>query len=54
MRSSCFGKFEPAGFQKSISEPKPVQASKPPSRTPDYVFSERTTDEQAILYRLSG
>lgn len=50
----CFGKFEPKGFTKSVAEPKPVQASKPPSRNPDFVFSEKTTPEQAIVYRLSG
>ncbi|GAA6060181.1 hypothetical protein JCM10212_005182 [Sporobolomyces blumeae] len=50
----CFGKFEPSGFQKSIAPEQPVKAAKPPSRTPDIVFSEKTTPEQAILYRLSG
>ncbi|GAA5879850.1 hypothetical protein JCM16303_004370 [Sporobolomyces ruberrimus] len=50
----CFGKFEPKGFTKSVAEPKPVQASKPPARNPDFVFSEKTTPEQAVLYRLSG
>lgn len=40
---------------KSVGEPKPVQAqSKLPDRNPDYVFSEKTTPEQAIVYRLSG
>lgn len=28
--------------------------SKPPSRAPDAVLSEKTTEEQAIIYRLSG
>lgn len=50
----CFGKFEPAGFTKSVAPKQPVKASKPPARTPDIVFSEKTTPEQAIIYRLSG
>ncbi|SCV69191.1 BQ2448_2211 [Microbotryum intermedium] len=43
------------GFQKSIAPKQPTEAAnKPPSRKPDVVFSEKTTEEQAILYRLSG
>ena len=29
-------------------------ANKPPSRAPDFVAEEKTTEEQAVLYRLSG
>lgn len=29
-------------------------ANKPPSRSPDFVAEEKTTEEQAVLYRLSG
>ncbi|KAM0749219.1 hypothetical protein T439DRAFT_303087 [Meredithblackwellia eburnea MCA 4105] len=51
-----FGKFDvPKGFQKSIAPAQPVKASpKPPARKPDFIWSEKTTEEQAIIYRLSG
>jgi hypothetical protein len=43
------------GYNKSIAPEQPVKASpKPPARAPDVVFSEKTTEEQAVLYRLSG
>jgi multifunctional beta-oxidation protein len=29
-------------------------ANTPPKRAPDYVAEEKTTEEQAVLYRLSG
>ena len=40
------------GFSKSII--KKPQSVKAPSREPDYKLSEKTTPQQAILYRLSG
>lgn len=40
------------GFSKSLT-PKPPQP-KAPSRDPDFVLSEKTTLQQAMLYRLSG
>ncbi|GAA6009669.1 hypothetical protein JCM10207_004148 [Rhodosporidiobolus poonsookiae] len=49
-----FGQFNVKGYAKSIAPPQPVKAGKPPTRTPDFVFSEKLTDEQAIIYRLSG
>ncbi|SGY73919.1 BQ5605_C005g03327 [Microbotryum silenes-dioicae] len=43
------------GFQKSIAPKQPTKAAnKPPARKPDVVFSEKTTEEQAVIYRLSG
>ncbi|GAA5992148.1 hypothetical protein JCM10908_001789 [Rhodotorula pacifica] len=50
----CFGKFDAGGFQKSIAPKQPVKGGKPPQRNPDFVFSEKTSPEQAALYRLSG
>lgn len=51
----AFGKFNAGGFAKSIAPPQPLKAvSKPPARAPDAVMSEKTTQEQAIIYRLSG
>ncbi|BGP02932.1 hypothetical protein NBRC10513v2_006659 [Rhodotorula toruloides] len=50
----CFGKFDTGGFQKSIAPKQPVKAGKPPQRNPDFVFAEKTTPEQAAVYRLSG
>ncbi|KAN0061529.1 hypothetical protein ACQY0O_006376 [Thecaphora frezii] len=40
------------GYSKSII--KKPQSVKTPSRTPDFRLSERTTPQQALLYRLSG
>jgi hypothetical protein len=50
----CFGKFDTGGFQKSIAPKQPLKAGKPPQRNPDFVFAEKTTPEQAVVYRLSG
>ncbi|GAA6046733.1 hypothetical protein JCM3770_003140 [Rhodotorula araucariae] len=50
----CFGKFDAGGFAKSIAPKQPLKAGKPPQRTPDFVFTEKTTAEQAVVYRLSG
>ncbi|KAL8287490.1 hypothetical protein RQP46_003348 [Phenoliferia psychrophenolica] len=51
----AFGDYKAGGYNKSIAPKQPLKAlSKPPARTPDFVFSEKTTEEQAILYRLSG
>ena len=51
----AFGKYGGNGFNKSIAPALPVLAlAKPPTREPDVVFTEKTSDEQAILYRLSG
>jgi acyl dehydratase len=50
-----FGKFDLGGFNKSIAPPQPLKAvSKPPAREADIVFSEKTSEEQAVIYRLSG
>jgi peroxisomal enoyl-CoA hydratase 2 len=44
-----------AGFAKSIVPPQPAKAlPKPPTSAPTHVFSEKTSPEQAIIYRLSG
>ncbi|GAA5899652.1 hypothetical protein JCM8208_000618 [Rhodotorula glutinis] len=48
------GKSNLNGFAKSIAPKQPLKGGKPPQRTPDFVFSERTTPEQAAVYRLSG
>lgn len=50
----AFGKFDAKGFAKSIAPKQPVKAGKPPQRTPDFVFSEKISPEQAVVYRLSG
>ncbi|ORY74739.1 HotDog domain-containing protein [Leucosporidium creatinivorum] len=55
-----FGKYTnkedgSAGFAKSIAPPQPAKGlSKPPTSAPTHVFTEKTSSEQAILYRLSG
>lgn len=49
------GKSDLNGYAKSIAPKQPLTgAKKPPTRTPDFVFSEKTTAEQAVVYRLSG
>ncbi|KAL8286193.1 hypothetical protein RQP46_004681 [Phenoliferia psychrophenolica] len=49
------GKFNAGGFNKSIVPPPPFKAlGKPPAKAADIVFSEKTTEEQAVIYRLSG
>ncbi|KAI5475498.1 peroxisomal dehydratase [Pseudohyphozyma bogoriensis] len=43
------------GINKSIAPKRPLAPlNKPPAKKPDAVFSEKTTEEQAVLYRLSG
>lgn len=49
-----FGKFDAGGFSKSIASQPPVQGGKQPTHEPDHVWVDRTTEEQAALYRLSG
>lgn len=41
------------GFSKSIVK-KPPGAQKTPTSAPDHVVTERTSESQALLYRLSG
>ncbi|KAM0747862.1 Thioesterase/thiol ester dehydrase-isomerase [Meredithblackwellia eburnea MCA 4105] len=49
------GKFNTGGYNKQVVPPVPFKPlAKPPARKADKVFSEKTTEEQAILYRLSG
>ncbi|BGP19485.1 hypothetical protein JCM10213_006305 [Rhodosporidiobolus nylandii] len=49
-----FGDFGTKGYANSIAPAQPVKAGKPPQRTPDFVFSEKISEEQALVYRLSG
>ncbi|KAK9895509.1 hypothetical protein P389DRAFT_154347 [Cystobasidium minutum MCA 4210] len=50
-----FGKFDLGGFSKSISPKLSVQTKKqPPAKDPDFVAEDKTTKEQALVYRLSG
>ncbi|GAA97273.1 uncharacterized protein L969DRAFT_42663 [Mixia osmundae IAM 14324] len=51
-----FGKFDALkGYSKSIVPEGTLKpAGKPPTRDPDFVQSDPTSAEQAILYRLSG
>ena len=53
--SYSFGDFSAAGYSKSILPPPPAQPlPKPPTRAPDHSWADKTTAEQAALYRLSG
>ena len=57
--SYAFGKYTKKedgteGYAKSIAPKQPVKGGKPPAREPDFVFTEKTLPEQAMLYRLSG
>ncbi|GAA5968578.1 hypothetical protein JCM11641_007684 [Rhodosporidiobolus odoratus] len=49
-----FGDYGTKGYGKSIAPPQPVKAGKTPQRTPDFVFSEKLSEEQTLIYRLSG
>ncbi|KAK3353638.1 hypothetical protein B0T25DRAFT_545058 [Lasiosphaeria hispida] len=42
------------GQKKPADRGASTAANKPPARTPDVVVEEKTTEEQAALYRLSG
>ncbi|KAH9222109.1 multifunctional beta-oxidation protein-like protein [Leptodontidium sp. 2 PMI_412] len=42
------------GVKKPQDRGASTAANKPPSRAPDFIAEEKTTDEQAVLYRLSG
>lgn len=42
------------GQKKGEDRGASTAANSPPNRTPDVVVEEKTTDEQAVLYRLSG
>lgn len=42
------------GQKKPADRGASTAANKPPSRAPDVVVEEKTTEEQAVLYRLSG
>ncbi|GAA5902698.1 hypothetical protein JCM6882_004045 [Rhodosporidiobolus microsporus] len=49
-----FGDFGTKGYAKSVAPKQPLKAGKAPQRPADFVFSEETTEEQALVYRLSG
>lgn len=40
-------------FSKNIAQ-SPIAKPPPKDRKPDYIVTEKTSEEQAILYRLSG
>ncbi|KAI9054742.1 hypothetical protein LZ554_001893 [Drepanopeziza brunnea f. sp. 'monogermtubi'] len=42
------------GIKKPADRGASTAANKPPSRAPDFTAEEKTTEEQAVLYRLSG
>ncbi|KAL2061791.1 hypothetical protein VTL71DRAFT_7169 [Oculimacula yallundae] len=42
------------GIKKPADRGASTAANKPPARAPDFVAEEKTTEEQAVLYRLSG
>jgi multifunctional beta-oxidation protein len=42
------------GQKKPENRGASTAANNPPKRTPDFVTEEKTTEEQAVLYRLSG
>lgn len=42
------------GQKKPLDRGASTAANNPPNRAPDAVVEEKTTDEQAVLYRLSG
>ncbi|PVH86040.1 NAD(P)-binding protein [Cadophora sp. DSE1049] len=42
------------GVKKPQDRGASTAANKPPSRAPDFTAEEKTTEEQAVLYRLSG
>ncbi len=42
------------GEKKPKDRGASTAANKPPSRSPDFTAEEKTTEEQAVLYRLSG
>jgi multifunctional beta-oxidation protein len=42
------------GKKKAADRGASTAANKPPARAPDVVVEERTTEEQAAIYRLSG
>ncbi|GAA5824858.1 hypothetical protein JCM11251_005369 [Rhodosporidiobolus azoricus] len=49
-----FGDFGTKGYAKSVAPKQPVKAGKPPQRPADFVMSEKISEEQALVYRLSG
>lgn len=50
-----FGKYNLGGFSKSVSPELSVQTKKsPPKRNPDFVVTDKTSKEAALVYRLSG
>lgn len=50
-----FGSFNLGGFSKSVSPKLSVQTKKTvPKKNPDFEVVDKTTLEQAVVYRLSG
>jgi hypothetical protein len=50
-----FGKYNLDGFSKSVSPKLSVETQKTaPKKDPDFTVTDKTTNEQALLYRLSG
>lgn len=55
LRTDTSEKEGTKGYAKSVAPAQPAKGlSKPPSRAPDAVLSEQTTEQQAVIYRLSG
>lgn len=47
------GKITGTRFARSVASPPPHE-SVPKGRTPDWVVPDKTSQEQALVYRLSG
>ena len=42
------------GQKKAADRGASTAANKPPARAPDVVVEEKTSEDQAVIYRLSG